>query len=197
TGRDDELAALAATVRDTSMACVYSSPDMLWEDQGALAMDALDLGLHRAGVLGATVLKMSIGLFNAGSRNTLPALAGRLPGQDITLLIENDQTESAGSIPALRDFFHAADQANLALGMTFDMGNWHWTGECPQQAAQAFAARVRYVHCKGVQRRPDRWVAVPLTESSAAWRALLRAMPCAAPRAIEYPLVGEDLLSVT
>ncbi len=61
--------------------------------------------------------------------------------------------------------------------MTFDMGNWHWSGECPLQAAAALAPQVRYVHCKGVQRQPQRWVAVPLAESSAPWRAVLRALP--------------------
>src|SRR5690606_7700853 len=118
-------------------------------------------------------------------------------GQQITLLIENDQTGPAGTLPALQRFFDCVDQAGLDLGMTFDMGNWHWTGECPMQAAEAFSKRVRYVHCKGVQRQPARWVAVPLSDSAAPWRALLRAMPREVPRAIEYPLVGEDLLSIT
>ena len=77
------------------------------------------------------------------------------------------------------------------------MGNWHWVGECPLRAADAFASRVRYVHCKGVLRRPDRWVAVPLESSAAPWRAVLRALPAAAPRAIEYPLTGADLARIT
>jgi hypothetical protein len=56
---------------------------------------------------------------------------------------------------------------------------------------------VRYIHCKGVQRLPTKWVAVPLTESAAPWRAVLRALPADVPHAIEYPLVGDDLLAVT
>ena len=81
--------------------------------------------------------------------------------------------------------------------MTFDMGNWHWLGECPLEAARTFAARVRYVHCKGVQRQPAKWVAVPLADSAAPWRAVLRQLPRGVPWAIEYPLVGDDLLAVT
>jgi len=196
-GHDGELAALASTVRGTGLACVYSSPDMLWGIQGELALDALEKGLDSALTLGAGVLKMSIGGFGPGAADTLRQLAERLAFQEIVLLIENDQTESAGSLPALERFFQSADQAGLALGMTFDMGNWHWNGECPLQAAGVFSGRVRYVHCKGVQRQPARWVAVPLSESAAAWRAVLRAMPRGVPRAIEFPLVGEDLLSVT
>jgi sugar phosphate isomerase/epimerase len=81
--------------------------------------------------------------------------------------------------------------------MTFDMGNWHWTGECPLQAAAALATQVSYVHCKGVQRQPRKWVAVPLADSAAPWRAVLRALPADVPWAIEYPLAGDDLLAVT
>jgi hypothetical protein len=40
-------------------------------------------------------------------------------------------------------------------------------------------------------------VAVPLEQSSAPWRSVLRALPADAMRAIEYPLVGEDLCAVT
>ena len=56
---------------------------------------------------------------------------------------------------------------------------------------------MRYVHCKGVQRQAKRWVAVPLADSAAPWRAMLRALPRGLPWAIEYPLAGDDLLAVT
>jgi hypothetical protein len=59
------------------------------------------------------------------------------------------------------------------------------------------AARVVYVHCKGVQRQPARWVAVPLADSAAPWRSVLRALPKGRPWAIEYPLAGDDLVEVT
>ncbi len=196
-GRDDELIELAATIRSTGLASVYSCPDMLWDVDGALNLPALDRSLSAALVLHARVLKMSIGAFGKATPNTFDVLKQRLAGQGVTLLIENDQTAPAGAIDSLQHFFRSAAENGLDLGMTFDMGNWHWVGECALQAAQAFSERVHYVHCKGVQRQPGRWVAVPLTDSSAPWRSILRAMPQHVPRAIEYPLSGEDLLAVT
>jgi hypothetical protein len=38
---------------------------------------------------------------------------------------------------------------------------------------------------------------VPLADSLAPWRAVLRVLPADVPHAIEYPLVGNDLLAVT
>jgi sugar phosphate isomerase/epimerase len=191
-----ELPAIAGAARELALDVVYSSPQGLWQADGTLDADALDAALHSARLLGAARVKMSIGGFCARAP-AFDALQRRLVHEGIELLIENDQTASAGAVDALREFFAAAADGGLRPGMTFDMGNWHWTGECPLQAAQAFAPQVSYVHCKGVQRQPQRWVAVPLADSTAPWRAILRAMPAGVPWAIEYPVVGDDLLALT
>ena len=192
-----ELPAIARTVRDAGLRVVYSSADYLWAANGRLDAAALEGALAAAKALGAPRLKMAMGGFGPASHNTLAALQGHLDAAKVELVIENDQTPSAGTLPALQAFFETANGQGIFLGMTFDMGNWHWTGECPLQAARALAPQVRYVHCKGVQRQPQRWVAVPLAESSAPWRAVLRALPADVPWAIEYPLIGDDLLAVT
>ncbi|CDS54449.1 Epimerase KguE [Polaromonas sp. CG9_12] len=192
-----ELPAMAQAVHATGMRVVYSSADGLWAADGALDRTALRHSLEAARTLGAPRLKMAIGGFSAASHTSLKALRDCLQDASIELVIENDQTPTAGTLPALQDFFDATNDLGMFLGMTFDMGNWHWTGECPLLAAAALAPQVRYVHCKGVQRQPLRWVAVPLAESSAPWRAVLRALPADVPWAIEYPLTGDDLLAVT
>ena len=179
------------------LASVYSSPEGLWAEGGWLDSAALGRGIAAATTLGAKRLKMAIGDFSASSHGSLWGLKVQLAETRVELVIENDQTVSAGTLPALLTFFDAADRAGVALGMTFDMGNWHWLGECPLKAAEALGRRVRYVHCKGVQRLPAKWVAVPLADSVAPWRAVLRALPADVPRAIEYPLVGDDLFAVT
>ena len=187
-------AAELAALRDTGAVRVHSSPEGLWAADGVLDTAALLHTCDTAEALGAARIKMSIGGFDPRSAADLPRLQRLLQNRaGCELLIENDQSASAGSLGALRRFFHACDAAGLPLGMTFDIGNWHFVGECPMQAAAAFAHRVSYVHCKGVQRRPDKWVAVPLAESAAPWRAMLRAMPADVPWAIEYPLVGDGL----
>ena len=176
---------------------VYSEPVGLWTAEGELDTGALEHALRCAALLGAPQIKMSIGGYRRASRASLAELKQILAGAKLELLVENDQTAGGGSVPALQEFFQAADGAGLELGMTFDMGNWHWVGECPLRAAEALAPRVRYVHCKGVQRQPAKWAAVPMTQSEAPWRTVLRALPATVPHAIEYPLAGDDLLAAT
>ncbi len=197
TDPERELPAIALAVQAAGKSAVYSSAEGLWNVAGALDLQALERAFAATQALGSTRLKMSIGGFGAGSHASLDTLQQRLSASAIELLIENDQTPQAGTLGALQQFFDATDAQGISLGMTFDIGNWHWTGECPLQAAAALATRVRYVHCKGVQRLPKTWVAVPLAESCAPWRAVLRALSNDVPWAIEYPLQGDDLLAVT
>ena len=196
-----ELPALAAYVREQQLHVVYSCPQPLFALDGSLDTAVLQHAIAASHTLGASWLKMSIGGFAAQSvahsAQGFAQLQQAIASAQLTLLIENDQTVAAGTVQALQHFFDAADAAGLALPMTFDMGNWHYMGECALQAAQIFGHRVGYVHSKGVQRLPAKWVAVPLAESAAAWRAILRALPSDVPRAIEHPLIGDDLLAVT
>lgn len=196
-GHEDELDELSAIVADAAVACVYSSPLGLWTPDGEFAAAAVREGLARAQVLGAATLKMSLGGFRAHSSDGWQALKDLLAGSAVQLLAENDQQAGSGSQPAFEAFFQAVDAHHLPVGMTFDIGNWHWLGESPLEMARLFAKHVRYVHCKGVFRRPDKWVAVPMQASIAPWRTLLRALPPGVPRAIEHPLVGDDLVAVT
>jgi len=192
-----ELPAIARAAREHGSGLVYSSPEGLWGVDGALDTAALTRALDATQALGAPRLKMSIGGFGRGSADAFPQLAQALRARGTELVIENDQTVSAGTLGALRPFFAQARAAGLPLGMTFDMGNWHWTGDCALEAARTCGPQVVYVHCKGVQRQPQRWIAVPLADSAAPWRTVLRTLPRGLPWAIEYPLQGDDLLAVT
>lgn len=191
-----ELPAIRQWLKTTSLWSVYSCPQPLFAMDGSLDGLVLEHALAATQTLGAKWLKMSIGQFAAQSvahsAQGFAALEQQVRAAGISLLIENDQTVRAGSIRALQRFFAAADQAGLQLPMTFDMGNWHYVGECPLEAARCLAARVGYVHAKGVQ-HPGKWVAVPLTQSTAAWRTLLETLPRDVPRAIEYPLINDEL----
>lgn len=192
-----ELAMIRQRAGEENKTLVYSCALPLWTAQGELDTSALNRAIQATLTLGASRLKMAIGGFNPSSHSTLDTVQAMIRGLPFDLVIENDHTASAGSLPAVMSFFAATRASTFQPRMTFDIGNWHWAGECPLQAAQALSGNVAYVHCKGVQRLPRQWVAVPLADSSAPWRAVLRALPVGTPWAIEYPLIGDDLLQVT
>jgi sugar phosphate isomerase/epimerase len=192
---DDELPFIAQQCH--GIKTIYSCAEPLFSSNGELDCAALDQAMHRAQTVGAEIVKFSIGGGANAAAAHIQALSDRLRDHVVPVLIENDQSNAAGSIFQLKQFFRKASDCGLHLGMTFDIGNWHWAGECPQLAAVQFSDRIRYVHTKGVLKQANRWIAVPIADSQAPWKSLLDAMPSHCPWAIEFPLIGEDLMGVT
>ena len=171
------LPALAQAIQQHQLRASYSVPDTLFCDDGALNPQ-LENYLKEAQQLNAQRLKLALGGFNGELHGALRALAERYP---VELAVENDQTDNGKLAPSLR-FFQAAEQANLPVTMTFDMGNWLWTQENAQAAATQLGRFVRYIHVKAAEPHGDSYRAVALDEAKADWRDLLRQLPDNAPR---------------
>ncbi len=179
------------------LASVYSSPEGLWAEGGWLDSAALARGIAAATRLGAKRLKMSIGDFRASSHGSLWGLKVQLAETRVELLIENDQTVRAGTLPALQTFFDVADQRRRRAWHDLRHGQLALAGRMPA-AGRRRRWRIACATCIARARSAcaHKWVAVPLGDSAAPWRAVLRALPADVPHAIEYPLVGDDLMAV-
>ena len=81
--------------------------------------------------------------------------------------------------------------------LTFDMGNWLWVGDSPEEAATRLAPAVSYIHVKAAVPHKAQFRAVAPDRADARWLALLSQLPADAPRGIEFPLEGADLTAVT
>ncbi|TWI55525.1 sugar phosphate isomerase/epimerase [Pseudomonas duriflava] len=187
-----ELTSLGNSIAVQGLECVYSVPIELWSQGEHQPTLELQPALVRSARLGAYALKISLGHFTPYC--DLKALGHQLEASSVRLLIENDQTPHGGRIESLKAFFEAAHQAGLPIGMTFDVGNWHWQNERPDLAAQALGRYVEYVHCKAVRERSGRLHAVaPEEKDLDAWAALFTYFQSGLPRAIEFPLQGDVL----
>lgn len=187
-----QLHTLADALSHHALRASYSVPEALWLEDGALN-PRLSQFLLEAEQIGAQRLKLALGHFVALDNGEL---AQTLANTSVTLVIENDQTPSS-SLAALQTFFHRACDAALPLDMTFDMGNWLWTGEDALHAAAQLSRYVSYIHVKAAMPHQASFRAIALDESDGSWRTLLQALPADAPRGIEFPLEGADLVAVT
>lgn len=188
----EELAAAAA---EHGLEQLYSAPLELWREDGQVEPAVIER-LQLAQQIGAVALKVSLGHWHPGlDLNVLRPLLEQGPA----LYVENDQTAQGGRLALLLNFFQAAQALELAPGMTFDIGNWHWQQQSPLQAARQLAPWVRYVHCKAVQRGADGQLRAvpPQAADLSQWRELLGYFTPGVPRAIEYPLRGADLPTLT
>ena len=193
----EDFPSLASAIRAQGLDCLYSAPLELWLDGQTLPNAELDATLQRAAACGAKWLKVSLGHFSAD--HDVAALTERLARYDVHLLVENDQTPQGGRIEPFTQFFAQVEALQMPIGMTFDIGNWTWQGESASLAALNLGRFVEYLHCKAVIRdSAGKLIAVPpQPDDLHAWQQLLEHMPSGVPRAIEYPLQGDDLSRVT
>jgi sugar phosphate isomerase/epimerase len=193
----ESLSALCSAVASRQLECLYSSPLELWLPQSTAPNPQLSAALQRAVLAGAQWLKVSLGHFTDDC--DFAALAQIVTHYPVRLLVENDQTLHGGRIDGFVRFFGQISALHIPVGMTFDVGNWQWQEQSALSAAQQLGRYVEYVHFKAVaQTAAGKLIATaPQSVDLPAWGQLLGHMKPGLPRAIEYPLQGDDLLEVT
>ncbi|HDS5549695.1 TPA: sugar phosphate isomerase/epimerase [Klebsiella aerogenes] len=188
-----QLPTLAADIEKQGLLACYSAPQALFTDNGELNPHLPSL-LEEAQTLNALWLKLSLGHFIHNQQ--LETLRDILSASGMALVVENDQTD-CGQLAPMQRFKAACRVHQMPVTLTFDMGNWLWVGDSPEEAARHLAPAVSYIHVKAAEPHHEKYRAVPPDQADARWLALLDNLPADAPRGIEFPLVGEDLTAVT
>lgn len=187
------LPALGESIELLSLLACYSAPAALFMPDGQLNPD-LPRYLAEANTLNALWLKVSLGHFS--DKHSLEALHALLDDSGMALVVENDQTD-CGQLAPMQRFKAACRVMALPVTLTFDMGNWLWVGDSPEEAARHLAPAVSYIHVKAAVQHKDQFRAVAPDATDARWLDLLNQLPADAPRGIEFPLEGADLTAVT
>jgi sugar phosphate isomerase/epimerase len=197
----DALRTLGTAFAKAQMWSVWSTPDSLYAEDGALDESALRGAVACGEALGARFVKLQLGGFDsdahaaqlaavlaelhANAAANVVASETRLP----RVVVENGQLEMGGRLAQFTGLFRAlrASGHDGLLGMTFDIGNWQWTGEAPLMAAVALAPHVEYIHCKAVQGEGARRFPCAPAADDPLCRAALARLPSDVPRGIEFP----------
>lgn len=188
-----DLAALGVAITEHQLLACYSAPEPLYLAGGTLNPTLPEL-LREARTLNALWLKVSLGHFT--DAQTLQTLRSWLATSGVRLVVENDQT-ACGQLPPMQRFSAACRVQELPVMLTFDMGNWLWVENSPEQAAHHLAPFVGYIHVKAATPHQDSYRAIAPDEGGSRWQDLLRSLPVNVPRGIEFPLEGNNLTAVT
>ncbi|BCG61476.1 sugar phosphate isomerase/epimerase [Paenibacillus sp. URB8-2] len=188
-------------IKKGQLVSVYSAPIELWNADGSLNVEKLDVVIPEALSVGAVWLKTSLGHYKSGVSD-LEGLKkywkSHVSDTDaLELTVENDQTLHGGNVAKLRKFFEDSQEAGLFIQMTFDVGNWNFTEEEAMKAAAELNKYVGYIHLKHVEKIDGKLVTLALPEEKdSLWRSILDLLPRDVPRTIEFPVEGEDVEGV-
>jgi sugar phosphate isomerase/epimerase len=168
---------------------VYSAPIELWKEDTQLNTEAIEIVFHEAQTIGAKWLKVSLGHYQKNQSN-LAELGSFLGGKpEIQLLVENDQTMHGGNVQRLKAFFESALEQDIPVQMTFDVGNWFYTGQKVEDALRQLSAYVHYLHLKQVEKRENGLVTLPLQfGKNNSWEKVCKYFPPTMIKATEFPI---------
>jgi sugar phosphate isomerase/epimerase len=191
--RLDALVRLGDRIRAAGLWAVYSTPATLFADDGALDRTALSLAIDEASALQARIVKLQLGGTESGVATdaaTLDRLMSAASNTRARFVVENGQSRAGGTVHAFETLFRALPSQS-GIAMTFDTGNWRWTGEDPLDAARRLAPYVGYVHCKSVMGEGARQFAAAPADGDTRFATLLAHLPGDVPRGIEYPFIAD------
>lgn len=184
---NEEIPVIKKIAEENELELFYSVPDEVFVNQ-EINPKLIDY-LTEANQLGVKHIKWNIGDFHANSSLTnLRALTEK----GVEINIENDQTQTSGTIQAILTFMEAVKRAQLAIGYVYDLGNWRFVGESEEAAAEKLAEYVRYIHVKDVAYENDQPQAAELDKGVIEWRKILEMLPQDVPVAIEYPTTSKE-----
>lgn len=179
----NEMADIKKLAEKHALELFYSVPDEVFVD--GKVNSKLDVYLSEAKQMGITHIKWNIGDFAhyTGDLTELKSLSE----YGIEVNIENDQTQTSGTISAIETFMEAISKKGLTIGYVYDLGNWRFVNEDEKTAAEQLGKYVRYIHVKDVVYMEGKPHAVGLDHGEIDWREMLTVLPGNVPIAIEYP----------
>lgn len=179
---EKEMPVIKAEAERLKLELFYSVPDEVYVD--GKINPKLKNYLAEAEQMGVKHIKWNIGAFEGDlHEDELKTLIE----SGVAITIENDQTQTSGTIAAIQTYMKAIKAADLAIGYVYDLGNWRFVGEDEMKAAEALTDYVQYIHMKDVGYENDQPKAAGLDHGEIDWRKVLTIFPKNRPIAIEYP----------
>jgi sugar phosphate isomerase/epimerase len=183
---DQEIDLIAEELKRYPLFTVYSAPIELWKENGELNKQELKSVLEEAASLGAQWVKVSLGFYQLQSPIAdLQQLLQAFP--TLNLFVENDQTSHGGNIASLHAFFDSAYR--VPVSMTFDIGNWLYVKERPEEAIKKLRSFVGYIHIKHVIKSSGKLVTTAISnDSNEMWKGILKGFSHSIFKALEFPI---------
>ncbi|MFC6261661.1 sugar phosphate isomerase/epimerase family protein [Levilactobacillus fujinensis] len=182
---DQELADIKAVATKDNLKLFYSVPENVFID--GHVNSKLDQYMQEAKKMGIFAIKFNIGDYAHFAGNLKDSLR-KILDYDIQVNVENDQTQTSGTMNALETFLINAAKANLDIQYVYDLGNWRFVKQDEFEAIKMLKEYVRYIHVKDVAYVDSKPQVVPLDDGEVDWRKALDALPSGLPIAVEYPV---------
>lgn len=193
-----EFMALRDIARQKNIQLYYSVPDKITINH-QLNSKFIQY-LQEAHNMLCTHIKFNIGDLPTCSQNILLEIDRLSKQYQIAITIENDQTIENGTLNYVFNTLNYLQKNNSSIGYTFDIGNWCWQKENPQEAFAQLQQFISVIHLKTVDN-----LLMPYTtflhKGCLNWQNMLLSINDNIPIFLEYPIeqcnLAQEITTVT
>lgn len=191
--QDPPLDSMRKEIEAYQLFTVYSAPIELWKEDHGLNVKELNAIFQEGRALGAKWIKVSLGHFQKGQSNLMELNIFLNQHPRIQLLVENDQTLHGGNVNQLTSFFESASEQATPVQMTFDAGNWYYSGQDVNEALTKLSPYVQYLHLKQVEDENGEFITVPLQKGGRrSWEKVMNSFSSEIIKALEFPIEPKE-----
>lgn len=186
-----ERLAICEAAQQAGLELYLSVPESLVADSALHPQ--FDEFVQEAQEMGAKHMKFNQGTLPTADLALLKDIDARAAAAGVTLTIENDQTELNGTFACTQSSLQRLQEADSAIGYTFDLGNWLWRDEDPEEAFAALRSRITVFHLKNVAgtfANQDLHTTL-LADGGINWQPMVQALDSSVPVFLEYPIDEE------
>ncbi|MEN1759702.1 sugar phosphate isomerase/epimerase family protein [Anoxynatronum sibiricum] len=167
-----EIALIAESNQKAQLELHYSVADKLFQDT-YIDQSLIQDYMAEAKMLNAKSITFYLGDYRALSVKDKVFLQGLCNGS-LAVLIENDQSLSGGKADKIEELLMICHENNIKLQMTFDIGNWIWTGEDAEKNALKLKPYVSNIHVKDVMIKDGCFSSTQLDGGIVDWKYFLK-----------------------
>lgn len=183
-GGEEEIRHIAKKAVEEEVNLLYSIPDELYKKNEL--NPALEQYFKEAQLLHSPQIKLTLGEYENITEQQAEIINEYMQKYAIKVLIENDQNKEISNSLNLKTFVTQAEQIGLAIGLTFDIGNFVHIGENPMESAQTLKPFVQYIHIKNTKKTKTGIVTTDIESGDLNIEAIINEFPKDLPYGLEY-----------
>jgi sugar phosphate isomerase/epimerase len=142
--------------------------------------------------MGSTHIKFNIGDLANLDIYEIKKLKDIINNFSIKVTIENDQTPENGTLKSVTSAMNIINNNSIPIGYTFDLGNWYWQNEDPNNAFAILISKITVFHLKNIDFYDIHPTTTLLSEGKINWRLMFNKISKDLPVILEYPIRKEN-----
>jgi sugar phosphate isomerase/epimerase len=189
---DEELIEINKLAEKLKLEIYYSVPEKIALEKKI--NPNLNAYFEEAIRMGSTHIKLNIGDLENLDTYEIVKLKDIINSFNIKVTIENDQTPENGTLKSVMNAITTIKSDSLPIGYTFDLGNWYWQNEDPDNAFDLLKSEITVLHLKNIDFLNSSPSTALIEKGVINWKSILKKLAKDIPVIIEYPIEKEGIL---